>query len=188
VEVEPQQQHRQQFEQQHEQQTQSRPKFTLKPAKIHRPGDKSENLQSSEIKNNEEEKVESKPQETQILDPNDSDSDSKSNSKPQDKDEYLDPNADSEDEIDPNAESDDEIDPNAESEESDPKVQNEQETEPIIESTTQSPFELKRQQIEKMKQMVAQYQTLADDLVESGKVDKQTDFDDFDDIVKETVR
>lgn len=166
-------------------QLEPQPKFTLKPAKIHRPGDNADTTSNVEIKKNDIKEIEKERAEPQNLDPNESDSDSKLESK----DGYLDPNANSDDEMDPNADSDEEIDPNEESEDkADSQSQNKQAIEPIVENNAQTQFERKRQQIEKIKQMVAQYQAIADDLVESGKVDKLTEFDNFDDIVKETIR
>lgn len=166
-------------------QVEPQPKFTLKPAVIHRPGDNTENTNKAEIKQNIVQEKEKVHDLAENLDPNESDSDSK----PESKDGYLDPNANSDDEMDPNADSDEEVDPNEESEDkAESQNKNEPTTEPIVEENAQTQFERKRQQIEKIKQMVAQYQAIADELVESGKVDKLTEFDNFDDIVKETIR
>lgn len=99
-------------------------------------------------------------------------------------DEALDPNAPSEDELDPNAASDDALDPNAESEDEDevnqqPEGEGEQKKATEQEPTVNSMFEKKRQQIEKMKQIVDQFQAAAIDLADKQKINEDTTFEQF---------
>jgi hypothetical protein len=108
-----------------------------------------------------------------------------------DSDDGLDPNADSDEELDPNKESDEELDPNADREEGDhnsdrsqKEGESEQEEAKKEEPTVQSMFEKKRQQIESLKQMLIEFQDIANKLFESGEVDEETDFDEFLEIMK----
>ena len=121
-------------------------------------------------------------------------------------DEELNPNVDSDDPLDPNAESDDQLDPNAESDneqepnaanELDPNAESESEHEDSPksntspkpeENTVSSMFEKKRQQIEKMKELLMEYQDIANKLFETGEVTEETGFNEFLEIMQVKTR
>lgn len=102
----------------------------------------------------------------------------------------LDPNAESDDMLDPNAESDEEYDSSAKNEEilADPCEGDKLNHEEQKEDTVISMFEKKKLLVEKSKQMIASYESMAIEFLEIGKITVDTDFDDFDNLVKEKLK
>lgn len=186
-------------QQQEEEQTQQQ--FSLMPAKIHRPGEtKQKDVQMEEdlgkedkiqiqIQEEETKVVEKKKVEKEIPIEEDPNAPSDSELDPNaESDDDLDPNAPSDPELDPNAPSDSELDPNAESSE---EAASEAAPAPAAEPeepTVMSMFEKKKLQIEKSKQTLAQYQEIAIEFLERRRITPETDFDEFDDLVKEKLK
>ncbi|CAI2360693.1 unnamed protein product [Moneuplotes crassus] len=204
---------------------QPQPQFSLKPAKIHRPGDaqqpRDEEMKETAPQSHLNENVgERKEIKTEIINddedlnsssdedpnvpsaedpnaPSDEDPNAPSEEDPNAPSEEdpnapseEDPNAPSDSELDPNAESEDELDPNAASSE---EVSNKAENQPepaqdSEEPTVMSMFERKKLQIQKSKETLAQYESIAIEFLELKRITPETDFDEFDDLVKAKLK